>query len=191
MLDQLEKQIESILFWKGEPVDISDLAKILSKDVSEIKNAISGLSEKMSGRGISVISNNNEVCLMTSSENSELIERLQKEELTKDLSKAALETLTIILYRGPIKRSDIDYIRGVNSQFTIRILLVRGLITKKQDPKDERAFLYESTIDTLAHLGVQKVVDLPEYEKVNSDINKFLQGDSVEKDNENQNAGNE
>jgi len=174
MDNELEKQIESVLFWKAEPLTVSELTKILSAKSSEVAAAIENLKVNLANRGISLITNNDEVYLVTSPESAKLIERLQKEELTKDLSRAALETLSIILYRGPLKRSDIDYIRGVNSQFILRVLLVRGLIDKKIDPKDERAYIYSPTIDTLAHLGVQSVRDLPEYSQVNTDIESFL-----------------
>lgn len=171
----LEKQIESILFWKAEPVTFSELAKILNVSTENIKESAQNLLVKTQERGMVLIINNEEISLVTSPETSELIEKLQKEELTKDLSKAALETLSIILYRGPMKRADIDYIRGVNSQFILRILLVRGLIDKKVDERDERAYVYTASTDALAYLGVQQVKDLPQYEEVNRDIDTFLE----------------
>jgi segregation and condensation protein B len=171
----LKKQIESILFWKAEPVTFSELAKILQVPVEIIKESAQNFLIKNHERGMVLIVNNEEISLVTSPETSELIEKLQKEELTKDLSKAALETLSIILYRGPMKRADIDYIRGVNSQFILRILLVRGLIDKKVDEKDERAYVYTASTDALAYLGVQQVRDLPQYDEVNRDIDTFLE----------------
>ncbi len=171
----LEKQIESILLWKAEPVTFSELAKILNVSTENIKESAQNLLVKTQERGMVLIINNEEISLVTSPETSELIEKLQKEELTKDLSKAALETLSIILYRGPMKRADIDYIRGVNSQFILRILLVRGLIDKKVDERDERAYVYTASTDALAYLGVQQVKDLPQYEEVNRDIDTFLE----------------
>lgn len=176
MNDKLDKKIESILFWKAEPVKISDLSVVLSKNDSEIRAGLEELERKLADRGLSLIVTEDKVALVTSTdpECSSIIEGLQKEELTKDLSKAALETLSIILYRGPIRRADIDYIRGVNSQFTLRALLVRGLAERKQDKNDERAYIYEASVDTLAHLGVSRINDLPEYVEVNADINSFF-----------------
>ncbi len=171
----IEKQIESILFWKAEPVTFSELSKILQISVEQVKEISQNLLQKMQSRGIVAIVNNDEISLVTSPDTSELIGKLQKDELTKDLSKAALETLSIILYRGPMRRSDIDYIRGVNSQFILRILLVRGLINKKIDEKDERAFIYSISTDALAFLGIQQVKDLPQYADVNHDVDTFLE----------------
>ena len=84
-----------------------------------------------------------------------------------------METLSIILYQGPISRSDIDYIRGVNSQFILRNLLIRGLIERIDNPNDARSFLYKVSINLLANLGINKIEELPEYEQVKKDIDLF------------------
>jgi len=180
----LEQKIESILFWKAEPVKFSELAKILEVSEGEIKDAIESLKNSLSSRGLSLVEQENKIALVTNPENGELIEKLQKEDLIKDLSKATLETLSIILYRGPLKRSEIDYIRGVNSQFILRNLLVRGLIEKKSDPKDERAFIYKASLDLISYLGISKIEDLPDYESVNNDIEGFLNQEDKEKEDE-------
>jgi segregation and condensation protein B len=173
-VSDLKSRVESVLFWKAEPMKISELAKILEVKDKKIKVAVEELGEALVGRGVSLVMHQDSVALVSAPSSAEIIEKLQKEELTKDLSKAALETLSIILYRGPIKRSQIDFIRGVNSQFTIRALLVRGLIEKSIDKKDERAYVYSPTIETLAHMGVSKVTDLPDYDSVNTDIDNFI-----------------
>jgi segregation and condensation protein B len=190
MSENLEQQIESVLFWKAEPMKFSQLTDIFGVKTSEVEEAIESLKTNLQNRGVSIVTNEKMISLVTAPASSEIIEKLQKEELTKDLSKAALETLSIILYRGPIKRSEIDYIRGVNSQFTLRALLIRGLIEKKTDANDERAYVYSTSLDTLAHMGVSKIEDLPEFESVNSDIEKFMAateetGETEENESEN------
>jgi len=170
----IEKQIESILFWKAEPVKISDLAKILEISVEQVNEAAASLNLSLENRGIQLLNNNNELSLITSAENGPLIEKLLKEELNKELSKAALETLSIILYKGPMKRSEIDYIRGVNSQFIIRNLMIRGLVDKEQNPNDERGFFYKASADLLNFMGIKAVSEMPEYEKVRTDIDNFM-----------------
>jgi segregation and condensation protein B len=169
----LSAQIEAILFWKAEPVSIKKLAQLLNIDTSSIKTAINELEQSLKGRGLTLVQTDEEVMLGTSKELSPLIEQLTKEELTRDLGKAGLETLSIILYQGPISRADIDYIRGVNSQFILRNLLIRGLIERVDNPKDARSFLYKTTLELLSHLGLSKIEDLPEYEKVKKDIEDF------------------
>ena len=115
-----------------------------------------------------------------------MIEELCKEELSRDLGKAGLETLSIVLYRGPITRSGIDYIRGVNSTFILRNLLIRGLVEKIPNPNDQRSFLYRATFDLLSHLGIPRVEDLPEYGNTNESIEKFIEEFSNESNGEQQ-----
>jgi hypothetical protein len=103
------------------------------------------------------------VTLTTVPQVSTLIEKITKEELSKELSKAALETLAIVLYKGPIARSEIDYIRGVNSTFILRNLLIRGLVEKIDNPNDQRSFLYGTTLATLEYLGISSSSELPKY----------------------------
>jgi segregation and condensation protein B len=76
----------------------------------------------------------------------------------KDLGKAGLETLSIILYQGPISRAEIDYIRGVNSNFILRNLLIRGLIERVENPHDQRSFLYKPTLELISYLGLSKIL---------------------------------
>ncbi len=170
---KLESQIEALLFWKAEPVSIKKLTTLLNKNEDEIKLAIAILVESLKERGITLIQLENEVTLGTAKEASDLIKTLTKEELIKDLGKAGLETLSIILYQGPLSRAEIDYIRGVNSQFILRNLLVRGLIERVDNPKDQRSFLYKPSLELISYLGISKIEDLPEFELVKKDIENF------------------
>jgi segregation and condensation protein B len=171
----LSTQIEAVLFWRAEPISVKKLATILETDVSAIKNGLSELEQALKGRGVTLVRTDDEVMLGTARDLSPLIEKLTKEELSRDLGKAGLETLSIILYQGPISRADIDYIRGVNSQFIVRNLLVRGLIERIDNPKDARSFLYKTTLELLSHLGISNINELPEYEQVRKDIEGFKQ----------------
>lgn len=169
----LSAKIEAILFWKAEPVSIKKLASLLNEKPATIKDGLTSLESNLKGRGLTLVQTDEEVMLGTSKEFSPLIEQLTKEELTRDLGKAGLETLSIILYQGPISRADIDYIRGVNSQFILRNLLIRGLIERVDNPKDARSYLYKTTLQLLSHLGISKIENLPEYEKVRAEIESF------------------
>lgn len=80
------------------------------------------------------------VMLATAPEASALIQGIVKEELSRDMGKAASETLAIVLYLGSIARSRIDWIRGVNSTFILRNLMIRGLVERITNPSDERSF---------------------------------------------------
>lgn len=170
---KLESQIEAILFWKAEPISYKKLSQILEKDEKDIIESVNNLKELLKDRGITIVQTDAEVTLGTSKSVSGLIEKLTKEELIKDLGKAGLETISIILYQGPISRAEIDYIRGVNSQFIIRNLLIRGLIEKVDNPKDQRSFLYKASINLIAHLGISNINELPDFESVRNDIENF------------------
>lgn len=179
-------QIESILFWKGEPMSFKDISKILNIDESVVRDNAAVLQSELENRGIVLVNAGEKLSLATHAQMSEKIAVLLKEELSRDLSKANIETLSIILYRGAVTRSEIDYIRGVNSQFILRALSVRGLIERETDPRDERAYLYKPSIELLSHLGITDREKLPDFEKINSDIAEFMnqgKSDTISGDN--------
>src|SRR5258708_36560530 len=169
-MNTLESKIEAILFWKGEPVSIRALVGILKASYADIKEAVESLKASLVERGIVLQERGEEITLGTAPEFSDLIENLQKEELNKDLSKASLETLSIILYKNGATRAEIDYIRGVNSSFTLRALSIRGLVERLLDPKDNRRYLYRPTFELLSFMGVKSVEELPDYGEVNKSI---------------------
>lgn len=172
---KLGSKIEAILFFRNEPVSYKELGKILEKNVSEIKAALATLSEDCLERGIVIVDNGESVALGTHPETSSLIERMQKEELDRDLGRAGLETLSIVLYKGPVSRREIDYIRGVNSGFILRNLLIRGLIERTGSREGERSFSYKPTLELLRYLGVSKVEELPEYSTAFAKLEEFVQ----------------
>jgi segregation and condensation protein B len=167
----IEQKIEAILFWKEEPMSRKKLSEILKVGQVEINEAIEKLKENLKERGIVLIEKENEIMLGTTPELSGLIEDLQKEELNKELSKASLETLSIILYKNGVSRAEIDYIRGVNSSFTLRALSIRGLVDKIIDAKDSRRYIYKPSFELLSFMGVKSIEELPEYNEVSNSIN--------------------
>ncbi len=173
---QLEQQIEAILFWKGEPVSRKKLGEILSVGVVELNEAIENLKNNLQNRGIVLQEKENEVMLGTNTEMSGLIENLQKEELNKELSKASLETLSIVLYKNGVSRAEIDWIRGVNSSFILRALAIRGLVEKITDPKDNRRYIYKPTFELLSFMGVKNVEELPQYNETLEKLNEAGKG---------------
>ena len=178
----LEKQIEAILFWKGEPISRKKLSEILKVGDIEISESIEKLKENLKERGIVLLQKENEISLGTAPELSKLIEDLQKEELNKELSKASLETLSIVLYKNGVSRAEIDYIRGVNSSFTLRALSVRGLVEKTIDSKDARRFIYKPSFELMSYMGIKSVEELPDYGEVNNSMN--VAAKSLEDENE-------
>lgn len=171
--ETLSKKIEAILFWKSEPVSVKKLSLMLSTDESKIQTALTRLEKTLQGRGIVLVKNGTGVYLATGPDASELIKKITMDEESAELGRASLETLSIILYKSPIRRSEVDYIRGVNSSFIIRSLLVRGLVQKNPDPRDSRTSLYTPSFELLGHLGVTDIKNLPDFEKVQEEIQKF------------------
>lgn len=166
MAIELEAKIEGLLFYKGEDVSVKKLAELLVVTSEEIEEALKRLEVSLTGRGIVMVRKDDSVVLGISSELSSLIESIRKDEITKELSKATLETLSIVLYKNGVSRSEIDYIRGVNSSFILRNLLVRGLVEKILDAKDSRRVLYRPTFDALSFMGITSIEQLPNYSEV-------------------------
>ncbi len=167
---ELDNQIEAILFWKGEGVMLSELCRALKAPSGEVKKALATLKEKLSRRGVVLIETEAEIALATAPSTHGLIEALRKEELSRDLGKAALETLSIILYKGSVSRREIEYVRGVNSTAILRSLLIRGLVERVQGEIDERQFLYHGTVELHSLLGITKAEDLPEFAEVRKEL---------------------
>ncbi|MFA6354892.1 MAG: SMC-Scp complex subunit ScpB [Candidatus Paceibacterota bacterium] len=174
MAIELESKIEGLLYYKGEDISIKKLAELLTVSEESIENALNKLEHSFLGRGLVLVRKEDRVILGITGELSSLIESIRKEEISKELSKASLETLSIILYKNNIARSEIDYIRGVNSSFIIRNLLVRGLIEKVVDSKDTRRMLYRPTFDTLTYMGITSINQLPNYEQVVASLENTL-----------------
>ncbi len=176
----MEQKIESILFYKNEPVALGDLSLWLEVSESEVLEGLETLKNSLHDRGIVLLENRGEYSLATNTDSSSLIEKIVKEELSKDLSSASLETLAVILYKSPVTRKEIEYIRGVNVSFSLRNLLLRGLIEKISSKLDERIYLYTPSLDALKYLGITKVEDLPGYSEIVREINSRTQKDTIE-----------
>jgi segregation and condensation protein B len=107
--------------------------------------------------------------MATKPENAAHVEAFTKSALTESLSKAALEVLAIIAYRAPVTRAEIDAIRGVNCSFTLRNLLLRGLIEREGNPDDSRGYIYRPAFRFLEVLGLSKTSELPDFEALSQD----------------------
>lgn len=180
----LEQKIEAILFFKNEPVSIAALSKWLGEEKEAVQSALASLGESLEGRGILVVFDGENAALGTHPDASALIESLQKEEFSRELGRAGLETLAIILYKGPISRREIDHIRGVNSGFILRNLLVRGLIEKTESIAGERSFSYKPTLELFEHLGVTRKEDLPDYGNAFKKVEEFTKANPIEQTEE-------
>lgn len=162
-MNDLQVKIEALLFALGRPLSRAELAKQLGTSAEDIAAA---LAQAQSGKGVVLVDDGTQVELRAAPEAAELIKKIRRDEYSREVGKAGQEVLAAVIYRGPLTRSEIDFIRGVNSSQTLRTLTMRGLVRKIQNPKDSRSFLYEATTELLATLGVQRAQDLPEYAQV-------------------------
>ncbi len=159
----LDKKIEAILFYKGEEVSLNFLVKILGEKKDKILEAVEILKNRLAGSAIGILQNGEKFLLIVKKDYSEFIAQIRGEENLGELSPSALETLSIILYKGPISKSEIDQIRGVNASYILRNLLIRGLVERKNIAGKT---VYTETFDLMRYLGVENKKDLPGYEKV-------------------------
>lgn len=169
--EKLISVIESILFVSGEPTKKAKLAKILSVEKDALENILALLTEKYqaSTSGLTLIIKGEEVQIVSNPENAQFVESLVKNELQDSLSSAALEVVSIIAYRGPISKAEIEAIRGVNCSYTLRNLLLRGLIERNDNPRDSRGYVYVISFDFLKKMGLDDVKKLPEYDILSVD----------------------
>jgi len=164
----LKSQLESLLFVAIKPLGVKELAVLTNTKAKEVEEALAELLVDYQAKksGLSLIQNSNQYQLTTASENASLVQEFLKDETSGELSQPSLEALTIIAYRGPIAKLELDKIRGVNCALIIRNLLLRGLIEEKFD-KTRQENLYAVTTDFIRFLGIAKISDLPDYEKLN------------------------
>lgn len=162
-------QLESLLLVAYKPISFSEICKLLAVESNTVKDLVEKLQTyyQENNRGIRLTISNDKVQLVSASENSEVVKAFIKEEISGEMTPAALETLTIVAYRQPIAKAELEQIRGVNCSLILRNLLIRGLVEAQFD-KEKGTTLYSITNDFLKFLGLDSVKNLPEYEKLNN-----------------------
>ncbi len=158
--------LEAILFAAGGPLAKKRLSALLAFSDMDLAEALKELSEALVGRGVSLVISDEEAELRTAPEAFAAVKALRESELSRDLGKAGLETLAVIAYRDGATRSEIDWVRGVNSAASVRTLLMRGLIEKKEDAVDKRRMRYTITTEALGYLGLHTLDELPRREEL-------------------------
>lgn len=175
----LKSKIETLLLIAAKPMAVKQLADLTGNTAQEVEAVADELVEKYKNEksGIQIIKNELKYQLVSSPENSKLVQEFLKDETTGELSRPSLEALTIIAYRGPISKIDLDRIRGVNCSLIVRNLMIRGLIEVKNDKKDKEAY-YSVSLDFIRFLGINDIKELPDYERLhqNDTIDRMLAG---------------
>lgn len=161
----LKSIIETILFARAEPTDIKTLVKLTKHSIHDVRSILKELMQDYAQRGVVLLQKDNSWQMSTNPANAQYIEDLIKNEFNQELSRSSLETLAIIAYKGPISRFDVEYLRGVHSSFTLRNLLMRGLVERIENPKDARSYLYRVSFDFLKHFGLTSLEQLPGFKE--------------------------
>ena len=159
-LSQIEKEVEAIIFAAAEPLNIETIESKISKKTNVLK-ILDKLQKEYSNRGINLVCISKKWSFRTSANLSNLMS--QEKTVEKKLSKAAIETLAIIVYHQPVTRSEIEEIRGVAfGTNTVEILMELNWV-KPGGRKDVpgKPIQYVTTVDFLSHFNLQKLSDLP------------------------------
>ena len=167
----LDTYVEALLFYKATPLNKKRVCKLFSVSEQDFSEALKILKERLKSGATRLIETETEIQLVTAPEMSEFIESQRRHELSGDIGKAGSETLAIILYNEPVSRTEIDRIRGVNSSFILRNLLIRGLILRESITGHGYQFRISPRL--LQHLGTENKRQLPQFAEVMDAIEQF------------------
>jgi segregation and condensation protein B len=171
-MPSLSATLESLLFVSGHPLSEGVLARYAQSEPLAVRQALEELRVHFQneGRGIQLLHNDGSWQLVSHPECAPQVLAFAKEEVLGELTRAQLETLAVLAYRGPIAKCDLDQIRGVNCRQILRNLLVRGLVESAggdhgQDDGDDGSENYRVSPAFIRHLGLTALEDMPEYEQ--------------------------
>ncbi|OGI76356.1 hypothetical protein A3C57_01085 [Candidatus Nomurabacteria bacterium RIFCSPHIGHO2_02_FULL_33_12] len=169
-MSELANIIVGILFYESDSLKLEELVSLTGKKEDKIKEAINEISEiyNTSNSSINLLSHNDSYQFTITGEARDLIMVRDAKERDGELSRAALETLSLIIYLSHATKNEIDYIRGVQSSYMLRVLVSRGLIARGS--KSGNQTIYIPTIETLRFMGLEKIEDMPDYEKIHNDL---------------------
>ncbi len=167
-MEELNNIIEAIMFALGREISTEELATTLDIEEEQVKEAIEALKSKYNdNNGVKLIDVNGMVQLVSNNKYYEQVNKFVENTKRQNLSIAAQETLAIIAYNPKITKTEIENIRGVNSDFSVSRLLECGLIEEVARLNlPGRPAAYSVTNEFLRTCGLKKIEDLPEYENI-------------------------
>jgi segregation and condensation protein B len=166
---ELQRAVEAILFAAGERVDISRLALALETDEKEIEAAVNALADTLAfeRRGIRILRLEKGYQMVSSGEMADYITKALETRKPPKLSSSQLEALTIVAYYQPATKAMVEQIRGVDSSYSISVLMNKKLIEEAGRLNvPGRPILYRTTPDFLRTFGISSLEELPPIEKV-------------------------
>lgn len=163
MIDEI---LESLLFLSGNGLKVADVATQLEVKTADVNATVKRLKEKYGGKsGIHLLSFNGKIQFATNPAYSDVVACVLNPIRERDLSNAALETIAIIAYRQPVTRLDIEQIRGVNSEYTVQMLLKNNLIeVVGRKEAVGKPLLFGTTDEFLKRFQLESLDELPDYE---------------------------
>lgn len=165
--ENLMNVVESILFVSGNGVALSDIAEKLDVDKKEVERVVGELKEKHKFDGINVVTYKGSAQMCSNPDFAEDISTVLNPIKEKQLTKAALETLAIVAYKQPITRTEIEQIRGVNSDYAMQVLTTFNLV-EVVGRKDAvgKPLLFGTTDEFLKRFELENINELPDYDEL-------------------------
>lgn len=178
-MEKIENILEAVLFALGREITVEELSNTLCIDKEEIENAMQKLNEKYSkDSGVLLVKVKNAYQLVTNKEYYMQVNKFIESSKKQNLSTSALETLSIIAYNPKITKSEIESIRGVNSDFAVNKLLECGLVEEVARLNlPGRPAAYSVTNDFLKSCGISDITDLPKFEEIRIKDEQMLVSD--------------
>jgi len=166
-MSHLSSQIEAILLVANKPLSIKELVRVLVIKKEELEKILADLSKEYedNDKGWRLINAGHNYQLVSAGSHSDLLKKFLKLEASAELSQPSLEALTIIAYRGPVSKLELERIRGVNCSLILRNLLIRGLIEENFD-KNKNENYYQVSLDFVRFLNLNNIKELPDYDRL-------------------------
>lgn len=168
----LDILIEGLLFYRSAPQKKASLLKLYGVSETDLRSALDILKGRLEEGATRLIETETDIELVTAPSLAPFIEQIRKADIKNDIGKAGAETLAIVLYQAPISRTAIDRIRGVNSSFILRNLMIRGLIERSQN-KQGSGYNFSTTPSLLAKLGVTDKESLTDFARITDALEQF------------------
>ena len=166
-MNDVAAMIEALLFASAQPLTFKRLGDLVKQSHADIVQACEVLQHRLEAResGLMLVLHGDEAELVTRPEMSDLVRAVIKTDLQGELSKPSMEALAILAYRGPMTRPELEQIRGVQSALILRNLMMRGLVSMKDEVRLGQP-VYEVTMDFYKHLGMSRPEELPKYDEL-------------------------
>lgn len=171
-MNETAKKIINVLFISGEEKSLEFISSVLGLESEEIEKEMVEINKTLENVGLSLFKNNNLYSMTTSSTYSSILKSIREIEVEKDLTPAALQTITIVAYLKSATPAEVSFVRGVQSTQTLRSLSTRGLV---KIGTGEQSGKYTLTTDALHYLSIENENQLVDFEKINTSLKQKLQ----------------